>query len=135
MLYYGRGLPQLTWLNNYQVMGKRLAQPLAENPDLMHDPKISVAVLIEGMEFGIFTGKRLDAFINNTGTNYGGARQVVNGMDKFAVIASYATDFEAAMRLPGAIGHQGGRPGYSYGQACCSGCAQGGRDRPVDQLV
>ena len=96
--YYGRGPTQLTWYRNYLLMGHRLGIDLINNPDLALDPVISVKILIVGMLEGVFTRRRLSRYINNTRINYVDARRVVNGTDRARDIATYATDFESALK-------------------------------------
>ena len=98
--YYGRGLVQLTWLENYAKATRRLTElgligpdvDLVKTPDLALDPKIAVHILIVGMSEGWFTGKRLGDF-----TSYVSMRAVVNGSDKAALIAGHAEVFEDAL--------------------------------------
>lgn len=98
--YYGRGLVQLTWLDNYAKATRRLTElgligpdvDLVKTPDLALDPKIAVHILIVGMSEGWFTGKRLGDF-----TSYVSMRAVVNGSDKAALIAGHAEVFEDAL--------------------------------------
>lgn len=98
--YYGRGLVQLTWLDNYAKATRRLREmdligpdvDLVKNPDLALDPKIAVHILVVGMSEGWFTGKRLGDF-----TSYVSMRAVVNGSDKAALIAGHAEVFEDAL--------------------------------------
>lgn len=102
--YYGRGYVQLTWLKNYIKMSarlkrisslhkKRVINWLASEPDLALEPKIALDILITGMMYGDFTGKRLATYIAKR--DYVGARKVVNGTDKAELIARYAVKFEA----------------------------------------
>jgi putative chitinase len=64
-VYYGRGYVQLTWIKNYETMGKLLKADLVGNPELALDPKIAAQVMFEGMIRGSFTGKRLSDFFND----------------------------------------------------------------------
>ena len=92
--YFGRGFVQLTWAANYKRLGERLNLPLYENPDLTLEPETSVRILVDGMKEGLFTGQKLDDYI---GGDYRGARKIVNGTDKAALIAGYAEIFEDAL--------------------------------------
>lgn len=96
-LYYGRGYVQLTWYENYDNMGKILGVDLLNNPDLALDKEIAAFILIEGMNRGSFTGKKLDGYFNNTTTDWTSARKIVNGMDKADLIAGYAIKFYRAL--------------------------------------
>lgn len=53
--------------------------------------------MIWGMEKGIFTGKKLDHYINAISVDYVGARAIINSQDQAALIASYAVRFESIL--------------------------------------
>lgn len=105
--YFGRGHTQLTWLRNYAKMSVFLSLELGREidlvnkPDLASEPDMAALIIWEGMIRGMFTGENLaDYFDVNTGqADYIGARQIVNGNDKDELIAGYAREFEAALRL------------------------------------
>lgn len=101
--YYGRGLVQLTWQENYRKMGEFLHLPLVEKPDLALEIGCAVQVLFEGMlkaETGVgdFTGRSLEMFFNDTKDDPVGARTIINGTDKAQLIAGYHYDFLAALK-------------------------------------
>jgi putative chitinase len=101
--YYGRGLVQLTWRENYDKMGKFLNLPLADNPDLALDLGAAVQVMFEGMlkaETGVgdFTGRCLEQFFNDQKDDPVGARTIINGTDKAQLIAGYHHDFLTALK-------------------------------------
>jgi putative chitinase len=101
--YYGRGLVQLTWRENYDKMGKFLNLPLADNPDLALDLGAAVQVMFEGMlkaETGVgdFTGRCLEQFFNDQKDDPVGARAIINGTDKAQLIAGYHHDFLVALK-------------------------------------
>jgi hypothetical protein len=50
------------------------------------------------MTKGLFTGKKLNDYINNTKTDYVNARKIINGLDRANLIASYAKVFETALK-------------------------------------
>ena len=101
--YFGRGIPQLTWLGNYgrqtARLSARLGRPvdLVNNPGLAADPEISAEILWDGMIFGTFTGKSLADYFAQGRKDYVGARAIINRNDQDALIASYAEQFEAAL--------------------------------------
>ena len=95
--YFGRGLVQLTWADNYKRMGNALGMgtQLYDNPALVLDLDISVKILFKGMIDGLFTGHSLADYFNATKTDWQQARKIVNGMDKAAQIADYARRFKS----------------------------------------
>jgi putative chitinase len=102
-VYYGRGLVQLTWFENYRTMGKALGLDLVNNPDLALSPPIAVRIMFEGMtrgETGIgdFTRKSLEDYFNATGSDWVNARRIINGTDRAQEIAEYGKQFYAALR-------------------------------------
>jgi predicted chitinase len=92
-LYYGRGLVQLTWYENYDRFGKFLGIDLLNNPELCLNLDVSVKILVEGMERGMFTGVGLGRYFNDQRCDYVNARKIVNGLDRAELIASYAEKF------------------------------------------
>lgn len=97
-LFYGRGFPQLTWYENYDLMGRLLGLDLLKNPELLLTLEVSVKVLFEGMtkgasSFGDFTGKCLEMYFNETKNDPIGARKIINGTDKAELIAGYHNKF------------------------------------------
>ncbi|MGB4776417.1 MAG: glycoside hydrolase family 19 protein, partial [Daejeonella sp.] len=85
-IYYGRGYVQLTWYDNYKKMGKLLGIDLLNNPELALVHEVSIKILIEGMtkaesNFGDFTGKCLEQYINDKKCDYVGCRGIINGKD------------------------------------------------------
>lgn len=101
-IYFGRGLVQLTWFENYQLMGRLLNIPLLENPELALQPNVSVKIMFEGMlrgssSFGDFTGKCLEQYFNATEEDWINARRIINGRDKASLISKYAKNFYTAL--------------------------------------
>lgn len=96
--YRGRGLVHLTWKNNYQKAKDYFGIDFVGSPDEAAGFENSVPIMIWGMKEGIFTGKKLGDYVNNTTKNYEGARRVINGSDQKALIASYAVKFEAILK-------------------------------------
>ena len=95
---YGRGYVQLTWDDNYARADKALGLngAMLKDFNLAMQPTIAAKILVRGCSEGWFTGKKLADYLPG---DYRGARRVVNGLDKADLIAGYAREFEAALRL------------------------------------
>ncbi|WP_157271347.1 hypothetical protein [Azohydromonas aeria] len=67
--YYGHGLGQLTWRENYLAMGMRLgiSRVLEIYPERALDFGIAYRVMSEGMQNGVFTGRSLARYIDDEG--------------------------------------------------------------------
>ena len=93
--YFGRGLVQITHGNNYEMLGKAigLGMQLYDKPSLALNLEISVKIMFVGMVQGIFTGKKLADYFNNSTTAWVPARRIINGTDKADLIAEYAKKF------------------------------------------
>lgn len=96
--YFGRGYVQLTWRDNYSLMGQAIKQPLAEKPELALDPDIAYEIMSRGMRKGSFTGVKLSTYIEGEKCDYLNARKIINGLDCAERIAEYAKTFEAALK-------------------------------------
>lgn len=94
--YFGRGYVHLTHLANYRELGRALGfgQELAENPKLAADPEIASQILVRGMRDGLFTGRRLDHYINAHQADYVNARRIVNGLDRAPEIGALGKHWE-----------------------------------------
>lgn len=92
--WLGRGYVQLTHRDNYAKATELVGVDLVEDPSLAMQPSIAAKVLVEGSVRGIFTGKRLADYLPG---DYSGARRIINGTDRAALIAGYARQFEAAL--------------------------------------
>lgn len=91
--YLGRGLPQLTHVENYKKMGDIVGVDLVTNPDLALDLRYAVPIMFEGMIRGSFTGHKLADFFHDDHADPKHARQIINGMERADLIAGYATEF------------------------------------------
>lgn len=100
-VYYGRGHVQLTWADNYKRMGARIGVDLYRNPDLALDVENSAKILVDGMEFGLFTGKGLGDYFFGDKNDPVNARRIINGVDKAEMIAGYHDKFLAALKQAG----------------------------------
>lgn len=95
--FKGRGFVQITGRRNYADWAKRLGVDLIGNPALAARLDHATTILIDGMMLGTFTGKKLPDYVAGTKKDYVGARRVVNGTDRAAMIATYARAFEKAL--------------------------------------
>ena len=96
-VYYGRGYVQLTWKYNYVAMGKLLDVDLVNHPDLALEPDIAAKIMFEGMEKGIFTGRKLADYFTAEKSDWINARRIINGLDCASAIATYAQEFNEAL--------------------------------------
>jgi hypothetical protein len=100
--WYGRGLVQLTWKDNYVRADNELGLggTLVANPDRALELGVSVKVLVIGMIEGWFTGKKLSDYIKPNSVDFIGARRIINGTDMNKHIASVATRYLEALKAP-----------------------------------
>jgi putative chitinase len=101
-IFYGRGLVQLTWYENYDKMGKLLGIDLLNFPEKSLHLDIAIKIMFEGMlkahsNFGDFTGRCLEQYFNATINDPVGARKIINGNDKADLIAGYHRNFLEAL--------------------------------------
>lgn len=101
-LYFGRGFVQLTWFENYELMGRLLRIDLLKNPELALRMDVAVKIMFEGMlrgssSVGDFTGKCLEQYFSTNTNNPVGARRIINGNDKASIIAGYYQNFLACL--------------------------------------
>lgn len=96
--FMGRGYSMITGRRNYLDWSDRLKLDLWAHPELAERPDIAAKILVVGMRLGTFTGKKLADYITPKKTDYVGSRRIINGKDCAALIAGYATEFEAAIR-------------------------------------
>lgn len=97
--FWGRGLAQLTHQENYARLSPIVGVDLVAHPDAALTWPVALPVLFEGMMRGLFTGKKLADFFNDTSNDAVGARAVVNGSDHAAEVAGVCATFYAC--LPG----------------------------------
>lgn len=95
--WVGEGLVQVTWEANARKFGATAPGQLMEWP-------IALRAIFDGMSKGMFTGKKLANYIDGDRVDYVGARRIVNGSDRAALIAGYAKAFETALRAAGYVG-------------------------------
>lgn len=95
--YYGRGYVQITWNYNYEKFGKRLGIDLLGQPDLALLHEYALPILVDGFEYGLFTGRKISDYINAGKTDFVGARRCINGTDRASEIAALAQKFLAQL--------------------------------------
>jgi putative chitinase len=96
-VYYGRGYVQLTWKANYETMSHIVGADLVNQPDLALEPDIAAKIMFEGMERGLFTGKKLSDYFTAEKSDWINARRIINGLDKAQAIALYSQEFMEAL--------------------------------------
>lgn len=90
--FKGRGFVQLTGRRNYTRYRETTGIKLVELPIVMMNwPALAVFTMVDGMMRGVYTGQRLDKFVNSTKQDFFDARQVVNGHDRAQKIADQAS--------------------------------------------
>ena len=99
--FRGRGFVQLTGRRNYHVASTKLGVDFVADPEAVRVEKHAAAIMFAGMEQGWFTGKKLADYITPKKTDYVNSRRIINGTDRAALIARYASAFEAALRSAG----------------------------------
>ena len=98
LIYYGRGLVQLTWRANYLKAQNELGIACVANPDLVLQLQNAVPIMFRGMEEGWFTGKKLGNYFSPTVEDWVNARRIINGLDRADDIAGYSKTFYAALQ-------------------------------------
>lgn len=88
--WHGRGLVQITWKRNYAKWG-------ITNPEDALQWPVSLHILFEGMVKGMFTGRKLAHYIDAERQDFAGARRIINGTDRAAMVAGYAEAFLDAL--------------------------------------
>jgi len=102
-VYYGRGLVQLTWAENYSKSSADAGVDLFRYPDMMLDPAISARVMIKGLLDGRWNGHGYGLRYYLDKGDLRGARRTVNITDKWELIAGYHRAFLAAIDAGGGV--------------------------------
>lgn len=103
LVYYGRGLIQLAWKDNYAKVGKLINIDLINNPDKALEPSTATKVLFEMMINGLASkdangkGIRLGDYFNEKQEDWYNARRIINRLDRAQKIADYAKKFNTAI--------------------------------------
>ncbi|WP_105432322.1 hypothetical protein [Neorhizobium sp. T6_25] len=96
--WLGRGLVQLTHRRNYEAMSAVTGIDLVADPGRAMEMPVSVAILIEGMRRGSFTGRRLGDYFGQGRAEWVGARKIINGNDRADLVARHARLFAEALQ-------------------------------------
>lgn len=99
-LFSGRGFVQLTGRANYADWQARLGVDLTSSraaADRVLSLPVATRILFEGMIEGTFTGKKFEDYFDSVLEDWEGARRIINGRDKKALIAGYARSYYAAI--------------------------------------
>lgn len=93
--WYGRGLIQITWEENYKKYG-------ITDPKQALEWNTALRVAFDGMEKGKFSRDKsgpqtLARYFNSTKNDPEGARRIINGVDKKSLIAGYYKNFLDAL--------------------------------------
>ena len=103
-IYYGRGLVQLTWRENYARADAKLGLDQATGMEWHAkralDPYLAVLVMFRGMMEGWFTTRKLSDFFNEIENDPVGARIIINNDVKKngRMIAGYHVAFLDALQ-------------------------------------
>jgi hypothetical protein len=118
--WYGRGLVQTTWEDNYRRIAIAMGLPhdtFIKNPDFLLMFEYALPALFVGMLEGIYTGKDVRDYIDDKDESdaedyaeYRNARRVVNAMDKADAIAKLAITFEKGLQAAGFVGSKTDAP-------------------------
>lgn len=95
--WYGRGLVQITWEENYKDAGKKLGIDLTTDPDKVMEPDVAIKILVLGIRDGWFTNGKyhLVDFVNLKKSDFKEARRLVNGTDDAELIADLSRQYDA----------------------------------------
>lgn len=88
--WVGEGLIQVTWEANHRKFG-------ATRPGHLMTWPIALQALFDGMIGGMFTGRKLADYFNETRDDPLNARRIVNGTDRAALIRGYHRKFLDAL--------------------------------------
>lgn len=94
--YFGRGLVQITWGDNYKKLGQALGigNQLYDNPSLALNMDIAVKILFVGMVDGLYAPvNSLRKYFFEDRSDWVNARKIINWLDKADLVAGYGQKF------------------------------------------
>lgn len=97
-IYFGRGLTQNTWYEVYERLSKTQRAKtegwdFLNNPELLLQMKPSVWAMYYAMTNGIYTGRKLSQYFNESKCDPLNARKIINKLDKAELIKLYHEKF------------------------------------------
>ena len=95
--FRARGYLPIVGRSSYAQIGDQLGLPLTDRPELAAWPEVAVEILVVGMKRGLFTGRHLARYVNETSVDYWRAQRVLPSLSKPIQVAAYARQFEAAL--------------------------------------
>lgn len=96
--WLGRGFVQLTHRDNYARLSEATGIDLIAAPERAMDLDVAVDILFCGMRDGLFTGKKLAGYFSGVREDWSGARRIINGLDRAALVGGYGRLYWAAIR-------------------------------------
>lgn len=101
-IFYGRGHTQNTWYENYERLTKGAKTHgkdwnFLNKPELLLQMEPSIWATYYAMQVGLYTGKKLKDYFNETKEDWVNARKIINGIDKADLIAGYGKKFMDAL--------------------------------------
>ena len=101
--YCGREYVQIIHAADKKALGKAygIGDELYIEPARTLEPKIAYFITSYGMQHETFTAgrRKLSTHINGKKCDYKGDRQIINGHDKYFLIAGYANKIEILLRI------------------------------------
>lgn len=95
--WLGRGLVQLTHKANYEKLGNAIGANLVQDPTLAMDMDVALKIMFVGMRDGLFTKIGLPDRFSKTVEKWREARQIINGLERADLVASYGKAYYAAI--------------------------------------
>ena len=96
-IFYGRGLVQITWYENYAKASKKVGIDLIQSPEKALESSVATRIMFYGMTEGWFTGKKLSDYFGSGKEDWINARRIINGTDRAVQIADYGKKFYSAI--------------------------------------
>lgn len=95
--WFGRGLVQITHRDNYKKLGAAIGVNLIADPGLALQLNTALDIMFVGMRRGLFTGVKLSDRFSGAVERWRHARQIINGLERADLVASYAKAYYGAI--------------------------------------